>query len=219
MRDTIEFVDLPAEPRDSLPPQAFERFDPRPDPLFYRKARLVAHIDDHARAAVTHLYREQFPDGGAILDLMASWLSHLPPEARYRRVAGLGMNAEELEKNPVLTERLVHDLNAEPKLPYGDREFDACGLCVSIDYLTRPIEVLREVRRVLVPGAPLVVTFSNRCFPTKVVAAWRILDEPGHVRLISHYLGASGPWDGVRACKVTTRGVLADPLVAVIARA
>lgn len=219
MSDRIEFVDLPAEPWASLPLKAFERADPRPDALFYRRARLVAHIDEHARAAVTHLYRELFPDGGAVLDLMASWLSHLPPGARYRRVAGLGMNADELDNNPALTERLVHDLNAEPKLPYGDREFDACGVCVSIDYLTRPVEVLREVRRVLAPGAPLVITFSNRCFPNKVVAAWHVLDAHGQIRLVSHYLDASGPWDGVRACKATRRNMLADPLYAVIARA
>jgi hypothetical protein len=201
-----------------LPALAFDRLDDGPDDLFYAAPRLVAHIDDRAIAAVTELYRELFPAGGAILDLMSSWISHLPPEVRYRRVVGLGLNALELGANPRLDERIVHDLNRRPELPFGDGEFDAAGLCVSIQYLRRPVTILREVARVLRPGAPLAITLSNRCFPTKAVQIWRALDDAGHVRLVEQYLRADGGWDPIerRACVPDDgRG---DPLFALIGR-
>ncbi len=144
-----------------IPEEAFRRQDESPDEEFYRIPRLVTHIDERAIAAVTQLYRELFPAGGEILDLMSSWVSHLPEEVRYERVVGLGMNEVELRENPRLHEYVVQNLNKHPQLPFEDAEFDGAGICVSIDYLTRPIEVLREVGRVLKAGAPLVITFSN----------------------------------------------------------
>ncbi len=112
----------------NLPPEAFRRRDESRDEEFYQTPRLVLHIDDEAVAAVTALYRELFPAGGAILDLMSSWVSHLPPEVEFGRVAGLGMNAAELDANPRLTERLVRNLNAHPALPFGDAEIDGAGI-------------------------------------------------------------------------------------------
>ncbi|RZK46211.1 MAG: methyltransferase domain-containing protein, partial [Hymenobacter sp.] len=168
----------------SLPPQAFKRRDEAPDQEFYRFERLVTHIDAAAVAAVTQLYRQQLPAGGAVLDLMSSWVSHLPTEIQYSRVAGLGMNARELAQNPRLTDRLVQNLNEQSGLPYADAEFDGAGICVSVQYLTRPAGVFAELARVLRPGAPLVVTFSNRCFPDKAVYAWQALDDRGHVALV-----------------------------------
>lgn len=177
---------------NDLPPQAFARRDEAPDQEFYRFERLVTHIDAAAVAAVTQLYRQQLPAGGAVLDLMSSWVSHLPAEVAYGRVAGLGMNARELAQNPRLAERVVQNLNEQPKLPYGDAEFDGAGICVSVQYLTRPAEVFAELARVLRPGAPLVVTFSNRCFPDKAVYAWQTLDDRGHVALVQQYFAAGG---------------------------
>ena len=176
----------------SLPPQAFARRDEAPDQEFYRFERLVTHIDAAAVAAVTQLYRQFLPAGGAVLDLMSSWVSHLPAETQYGRVAGLGMNARELTQNPRLTDRLVQNLNEQPRLPYADAEFDGAGICVSVQYLTRPAEVFAELARVLRPGAPLVVTFSNRCFPDKAVYAWQALDDRGHVALVQQYFAAGG---------------------------
>jgi SAM-dependent methyltransferase len=150
-----------------LPRDAFERYDETPDEEFYRTPRFVTHIDDGAIAAVTQLYREFFPPDGEILDLMSSWISHLPPEVGYQRVIGLGMNEVELRRNERLDSYVVQNLNTAPRLPFGSGEFDGAGICVSIDYLTRPVEVLREVGRVLKVGAPVAITFSNRCFPTK----------------------------------------------------
>ena len=147
-----------------LPPEAFRRADEGRDETFYAQPRFVTHIDADAIAAVTQVYREIFPAGGAILDLMSSWVSHLPPEVSYRRVAGLGMNRAELAANPRLTEFMVQNLNTNAALPYADAEFDGAGICVSIQYLTDPVAVLREAGRVLRPGAAIGITFSNRWF-------------------------------------------------------
>ena len=199
-----------------IPAEAFRRQDESPDEEFYRTPRIVTHIDERAIAAVTQLYREHFPECGAILDLMSSWISHLPPEVPYSRVVGLGMNASELQRNPRLDGYVIQNLNENPKLPFGDAEFDGCGICVSIDYLTRPVEMLRDLGRVLKPGAPVVITFSNRCFPTKAVAAWRALDDTGHMRLVEQYLREAGNWSDVHSLDRSPRHVFSDPLYAVI---
>jgi SAM-dependent methyltransferase len=199
-----------------IPEEAFRRTDETPDEEFYRTPRLVTHIDDGAIAAVTQLYRELFPAGGEILDLMSSWISHLPPEGAYRRVIGLGMNEVELRSNERLDSYVVQNLNTDPKLPFGEAEFDGAGICVSIDYLTRPVEVLREVGRVLKVDAPLVVTFSNRCFPSKAVAVWHQLDDLGHMRLVERYLEEAGNFRKVRSLDRSPRRVFSDPLYAVV---
>ncbi len=202
--------------RVHLPDHFFRRMDESPDAAFYSVPRLVTHIDDDAIAAVTQLYREHFPPGGAVVDLMSSWVSHLPPEITYRRVVGLGMNAEELAANPCLDAWTVHDLNQEPRLPFADTEFDAGGICVSVDYLVRPVEVLRDVARVLTRGGPLVVTFSNRCFPTKVIAAWQMLDDEGHLALVERYFEQAGNWTSIEHLDRSPGD--GDPLYAVVAR-
>jgi SAM-dependent methyltransferase len=194
----------------------FRRVDESRDERFYDFPRLVTHIDDQAISAVTELYRKFFPSGGAILDLMSSFVSHLPAEINYSRVAGLGMNFEELNANPRLTERIVQNLNEDTNLPYGDDEFDGAGICVSVQYLTEPIKVFREIARVLKVDAPLVVTFSNRCFPTKAVFAWNTLDDDGHIELVSEYFAGSKSFGSVEIRKHIPRN--SDPLFAVIGR-
>jgi SAM-dependent methyltransferase len=201
---------------EPLPNEAFRRYDESPDEEFYRLPRFVTHIDQYAIAAVTQLYREFFPPGGEILDLMSSWISHLPPEIQYRRVVGLGMNEAELGRNERLDSYVVHNLNTDPHLPFRDAEFDGCGICVSIDYLTRPVEVLREVGRVLRVGAPVVITFSNRCFPTKAIAVWHQLDDRGHVLLVERYLREAGNWRDVHGLDRSPRRLFTDPLYAVV---
>jgi ubiquinone/menaquinone biosynthesis C-methylase UbiE len=198
------------------PSEAFRRYDETPDEEFYSVPRLITHIDDGAIAAVTQLYREFFPPGGKILDLMSSWVSHLPDEVRYEKVVGLGINEEELRRNPRLDEYAIQNLNTDPRLPFGDEEFDGVGCCVSIDYLINPVAILREVGRVLKVRAPVVITFSNRCFPTKAVAIWRQLDDRGHVRLVEGYLEEAGNFRNVRGLDRSPRRMFSDPLYAVI---
>ncbi len=202
-----------------IPSGALERYDEEPDEFFYEVPRFVTHIDDRAIAAVTQLYREYFPSDGAILDLMSSWVSHLPPEIAYSRVVGLGMNKEELVGNPRLTAYIVQNLNEEPHLPFEDATFDGAGICVSLQYLTRPVEALREMGRVLKPDAPLVITFSNRCFPTKAVAIWQALDDEGHGRLVSRYLLETGRFSDIQFLTRVARNWRGDPLYAVVGRA
>jgi SAM-dependent methyltransferase len=200
-----------------IPEEAFRRIDEAPDEEFYTTPRIVTHIDDGAIAAVTQLYRELFPAGGEVLDLMSSWVSHLPPEVAYRRVIGLGMNEVELRCNERLDSYVVQNLNTNCRLPFGDAEFDGAGICVSIDYLTRPVEVLREVGRVLKVGAPLIITFSNRCFPTKAVEIWHRLDDRGHMRLVERYLEAAGNFGDIRSLDRSPQRMFSDPLYAVVA--
>jgi SAM-dependent methyltransferase len=175
-----------------LPEAAFDKADPSPDAEFYAYPRFVTHIDDEAIAAVTQVYRKTLPAGGAVLDLMSSWVSHLPEDIAYASVVGHGMNAEELAANPRLSRWFVQDLNLEPALPIGDGVFDGACLCVSVQYLQRPVDVFRDVGRVLRRGAPFVVSFSNRCFPTKAVAIWQSLSGPGQQRLVAAYMREAG---------------------------
>ena len=175
-----------------LAPGAFEKLDAEDDEIFYEPPRLVCHIDDGAIAALTAFYRTVLPPGGVLLDLMSSWVSHLPPEIDYAAVIGHGMNAAELVANPRLSRWFIQNLNRDSSLPLDDASIDAAMICVSIQYLQQPVAVLREVARVLRPGAPLVISFSNRCFWTKAVAIWRTLDDEGHARLVEHYLHHAG---------------------------
>ena len=196
--------------------QAYRREDESPDDLFYAVPRLVTHIDADAIAAVTRLYRDYLPADGAVLDLMSSWVSHLPPDVAYPRVVGLGMNRAELAANPRLNGFVVHDLNRTPRVPFAGAEFGAATVCVSIQYLTRPVAVLRDLGRVLAAGAPLVITFSNRCFPTKAVRAWLLRGDLGHAELVTRYLKAAGNWTAIE--HLDRSPPTGDRLHAVVAR-
>jgi SAM-dependent methyltransferase len=204
---------------DAFPPWFFDRDDATDDGRFYDRPRLVTHIDDGAIAAVGALYAELGIDGSArrptrVLDLMSSWISHFatPPA----ELVVLGMNAAELEANAAATERVVQDLNREPALPFPDASFDAVVCVVSIDYLVRPVEVLAEAARVLRPGGPVVVTFSNRCFPTKAIRGWLATDDEGHVAIVERYLSLASGFDSPTAMLRTPPG-RGDPLWAVVA--
>lgn len=200
-----------------LPPRSFEKEDDAPDTLFYATPRFVKHIDEAAIAAVTDLYRELLPAGGTILDLMGSWISHLPPEIAYAEVIGHGMNEDELAANQRYDRWFVQDLNAKTKLPLASDAVDAVAICVSIQYLQRPVAVLSEVLAILRPGGVVAITFSNRCFPTKAVSIWQALDMGHHPKLVSLYLERAG-FAEVEARTLIPQGLDQDPLWAVIGR-
>jgi SAM-dependent methyltransferase len=200
-----------------LAPAAYARDDESPDERFYTVPRRVVHIDAEAIAALGRLYAEVLPAGGRLLDLMSSWRSHLPTGLHTREVVGLGLNAEEMADNPDLTRALVHDLNGDPRLSLGNEEFDGAMCAVSIQYVIHPVLIFREVRRVLRPGAPFVVSFSNRCFPTKAVAVWLRTTDQQHLALVRTYFDAAGGWVDVNE-EDRSPGGDDDPLFAVWAR-
>lgn len=213
---TALFLSSPAMPAiEPLPdPFVFQSFPPPPEPEIVPG---MADVDAAALSAITEIYREIMPEGGAILDVMSSWVSHLPPEMDYRRVAGIGVDACALAENPFLDEWRVQDLNSNPSLPYGNGEFDGAAVCGAIQHLTRPAEVIREIGRVLRPGAPLVVTFSQRCLATKAIACWCLLDDAAQLCLVARHFVEAGNWTDIRCIDRTppTGGV---PLYAVIAK-
>jgi SAM-dependent methyltransferase len=194
-----------------FPDWFFDRADPGPDTAFYGPPRLVTHIDEGAIAAVGDLYAELSVEG-EVLDLMSSWVSHF--RAPPRRLVGLGMNAAELAANPVLAEHVVHDLNVDPALPFPDASFDDVTCCVSVDYLVRPVAVFGEVARVLRPGGRFVVTFSNRCFPTKAIRGWLATDDRGHLQIVAAYFAAADRFRDLRGERLPTPPG-GDPLYAV----
>lgn len=197
----------------SFPPGFFDRSDPTADRIFYAVPRLVTHIDDEAIAGVGALYEEMGVPDGDVLDLMSSWISHLPRPPRSLTV--LGMNAEELEANPMATARVVRDLNSEPTLPLPDATFDSVLCCVSVDYLVRPLEVFAEVHRVLRPEGRFLCTFSNRLFPTKAIRGWLYASDRQRIAIVEEYFRASAPWSEVRSVVCIPPGGPTDPLYAV----
>jgi SAM-dependent methyltransferase len=197
---------------EQFPPGFFDRADEAADPWFYEVPRLVTHIDDGAIAAVGALY-EELGLTGDVLDLMSSWVSHLTAPPRHLTV--LGMNQRELEANAMADERIVHDLNADPRLPLDDESVDDVVCCVSVDYLTRPIEVFRDVARVLRPGGRFVCTFSNRVFPTKAIRGWLAAAEHQRPEIVAEYFQASRVFEPATVALRTPRQHLGDPLWAV----
>ena len=196
-----------------LPPHAFGCADTSPDALFYTHPRMVTHIDARAVAGVRALYGRHLAPGMKVLDLMSSRHSHLPDMAL--QVRGHGMNAAELDANPALARRFVQDLNVDPVLPLHDDAFDAVLCCVSVQYLRRPLAAFREVARVLRPGGPFLVTFSNRCFPTKAIALWHatsLAERGGYVALAMTEAGL----EEVAGRELIPEDGAGDPLWAVV---
>lgn len=202
----------PVDGEPPFPPGFFARLDEGDDADFYGPPRLVTHIDDGAIAAVGDLYSELSIDGD-VLDLMSSWVSHLrrPP----RSLVVLGLNRAELEANPMATQRIVADLNAAPRIPLPDESVDDAVCCVSVDYLTRPVEVVADVGRVLRPGGRLVFTFSNRLFPTKAVQGWLHSSDEGRCAIVAEYLRRSGRFGPATVERRTPLAHRGDPLFAV----
>ncbi|EPS66602.1 hypothetical protein M569_08173 [Genlisea aurea] len=200
----------------------FQRFDESPDSVFYDYPRFVTHIDDAAIAALTRYYSHVLPrsntPGVALLDI------HYPKGYRQGRIVGMGMNAEELKRNPVrpsfrvLTEYIVQDLNVDPKLPFDDGTFDAITNVVSVDYLTKPIEVFREMGRVLKPGGLAVMSFSNRCFFTKAISVWTSTGDAEHVMIVGAYFHYAGGYEPPKAVDISPEPGRTDPMYVVYSR-
>lgn len=187
-------------PTDFFSDHTFLRNDESEDSIFYAKPRLVTHIDSQAQAIIKALYVRYLRPGMHVLDLMSSWKSHVPESLPLGSLVGLGLNVEEMADNPQLTEYVVHDLNTEPCLPFEDRRFDAVICTVSVEYLTRPFEVFRDVARILRPEGLFIQTFSNRWFPPKAVRIWEELSEFERMGLVLEYYLESGSYNNLKTC-------------------
>jgi SAM-dependent methyltransferase len=164
----------------------------------------VVHIDEGAIATVGRLFRDFIPPNSVVLDLMSSWRSHWPQGHAKKRMVGLGLNAVEMADNPDLDERIGHNINENPALPFEDETFDATIITVSVQYLTRPVETFQQVNRILRPAGVFIVTFSNRLFPTKAVRIWRNTSDRGHLELVASYMDYAGNFEDIK-------GGLANP--------
>lgn len=194
-----------------FPSDWWRRLEESSDEAFYSLPRKVVHLDDAAIAALRDFYDEQLQDGWQVLDLMSSWRSHLP-KMKNVHLVGLGMNEEEMYENPQLDDYYCHNLNQAPTLPFGDNHFDAVLCAVSVQYLIQPLEVFREVARVLKPGSPFFVSLSNRCFPTKAIAVWRNTNDQQHIQLVGAYFQASQAFTAIEAEDHSPTPYLSDPL-------
>lgn len=200
----------------------FSRQDEADDANFYALPRMVVHLDDKAVTLVKDIARRHMPPMQIrVLDLMSSFRSHLPEDFPYLEVIGLGMNATEMQANPQLTRFLVHDLNKIPRLPFNNGYFDVIMNTVSVQYLTQPVAVFREIARVLRPGGVSIVTFSDRMFPTKAVRVWREGDDEDHIALVQEYHRLAGGFRNIQAERYPGGGSswfhsAQDPLYAVI---
>ncbi|KAK0570763.1 hypothetical protein LWI29_006074 [Acer saccharum] len=200
----------------------FQRFDETSDLTFYETPRFVTHIDDPAIAALTKYYSEVFPPsntpGISILDMCSSWVSHYPPGYKQDRIVGMGMNEEELKRNPVLTEYIVQDLNSNPKLPFEDNSFDVITNVVSVDYLTKPMEVFKEMCRILKPGGLAIMSFSNRCFWTKAISIWTSTGDAEHVMIVGAYFHYARGFEPPQAVDISPNPGRSDPMYIVYSR-
>lgn len=173
-----------------LPANQRQKLDNSDDRLFYSDPRFVTHVDEGFIDQLTNLYRDRLKPNTRIFDMMSSWVSHLPAEMKFAHVEGHGMNEEELAKNPRFDHYFIQDLNKDLKLPLPDQDFDAVLNCVSIQYLQYPDAIFYEIYRILKPGGIAIISFSNRMFYQKAIAAWRDSSEPTRIELVKRYFDA-----------------------------
>jgi len=203
----------------------FRRQDENDDSRFYDAPRFVTHIDDGAIGAIRDFYAVQFsqaPQGEySVLDICSSWISHYPQDLKAKRVAITGISEKELAANKQATEYVAKNLNVDPKLPYGNNQFDFVTNVVSVDYLNRPREIFSEVHRVLKPGGVAIMSFSNRCFGSKAIAMWvaNMNDGPGHCQIVGNYFhfNPEGGWRDVASADISPTPGRSDPLWVVTA--
>jgi SAM-dependent methyltransferase len=222
-QDIADVLRDPTWPKEwPFTPASFSRSDETDDSLFYSEGRICYHIDSFAVSALTKYYDSlPLPPSPAILDFCSSWVSHYPESwtASASRIAMMGMSQEELDKNEASKETAVVDLNKTPVFPYTDASFDVVTCVVSIDYMTRPLEVVREVGRVLRPGGRAVFSFSNRCFPTKAISLWLQTSDVEHCFIVGAYFHyADGMFEPPESVDISPPSFgLTDPMYVVTA--
>jgi len=194
------------------------------DSLFYAMPRFVHHLDINFRSRLTNLYKKRISEKSILLDLMSSWVSHLPDKVKYKRVIGHGLNRVELEKNIRLDSFWVQDLNVNHKFPLDDSSIDVCLMAAAWQYLQYPEEIAAEIKRVVSPGGLLIVSFSNRAFWIKTPSVWKESSDSGRIEYIRNVLTSEG-WSNIEVfiAKEEPKSILpllgigTDPFFSVIA--
>jgi len=199
-------------------PTDFQRQDETDDAYFYEPTRLVYHIDEYAVAALTDYYSKELKNGDDVLDLCSSWVSHYPKEWKGGNIVGLGMNQNELSENSQLSSYAVQDLNKKCVLPFEDGSFDKVTCVVSIDYLNQPLEIMREVARVLRPGGICLCALSNRCFPTKAFQLWLRTNDLEHIFIVGSFFHYTGMFEPPSCQDISPNPGRTDPLYIVRAQ-
>lgn len=167
---------------------AFSRVDESDDSVFYSRDRFTNHLDTAALVTIENLIEELVTEPSPeILDLMASWDSHIKETIHPKRVVGLGLNQKELSSNPILDKYLLHDLNQNPHLPFPENSFDVVLNIISVGYLTHPFEIFTDIERILKPGGLFLVVFSHRQFATKAVKVWKNSSPEEKVLTVQDY--------------------------------
>jgi SAM-dependent methyltransferase len=207
-----------------LSPAERDKLDRSDDSLFYAEPRFVHHLDASFRARLTQLYRERIPACAVVLDLMSSWVSHLPEDITYQEVIGHGLNAEELAANPRLDRHWLQNLNTTQQLPLADNSVDAVLIVAGWQYLQQPEAVAAELLRVVRTRGEVIVAFSNRMFFQKASQIWTDGSDREHLAYVAEVFTAQGwPTPQLVAEETPAPGVLGwiggkgDPFFAVIA--
>ena len=169
----------------------FQRADNVIDSEFYSQPRHINHLDEAAQAQLKSVYHDLIPAHSVVLDLMSSINSHIDRRLAIKKITGLGLNKKELEANPLLDERIIHDINQDQRLPFDDASFDIVVCSLSIEYITQPSTLFDEIARILSPDGRFIISFSNRWFPTKAVQVWNNLHDFERIGLVMEYFIAS----------------------------
>ena len=162
------------------------------DEIFYQQPRFVHHLSDSFRIRLTNLYSEYLLDHHVILDLMSSWVSHLPPNIRYKKVIGHGMNEAELSSNERLDRFFVQNLNKKQNMPIEDSSVDVGLIVAGWQYLQYPEKVSLELSRVIKSDSLLIISFTNRAFWTKAPNIWTYSSEEKRIEYVTSVLTSNG---------------------------
>ena len=162
------------------------------DEIFYQQPRFVHHLSDSFRTRLTSLYSEYLLNHHIILDLMSSWVSHLPSNISYKKVIGHGMNEAELSSNERLDRFFVQNLNKKQNMPIEDSSIDVGLIVAGWQYLQYPEKVSLELSRVIKSDSLLIISFTNRAFWTKAPNIWTYSSEEKRIEYVTNVLTSNG---------------------------
>ena len=201
------------------------KIDVADDQIFYQHPRYVHHLSDSFRTRLKNLYSNYLLNHYVILDLMSSWVSHLPQGITYKKVIGHGMNEAELSSNQRLDSYWIQNLNQNQNIPIESSSIDAGLVVAGWQYLQYPERVALELSRIIKTDSLLIISFTNRAFWTKAPNIWTHSSEDGRIEYVSRVLTANG-WRIEKIVKEKTMekkflgiySVESDPFFSVIAR-